>query len=56
MIDVLTKYTWVKPLKDKRCKTVRNGFIKIINESNCKRNKSWVDQGENFKIALCKNG
>ena len=37
-----------KPLKNKKGKTVLNGFIKIVNESNRKPNKSWVDQGREF--------
>ena len=45
VIDVFTKYAWVKPLKDKKCKAVLNTFITIVNESNCKPNKLWVDQG-----------
>ena len=31
--------------KDEKAKTVLNAFIKIVNESNCKRNKLWTDQG-----------
>ena len=45
VIDVFTKYAWVKPLKDKKGKTVVNGFIGILNESNSKPNKLWVDFG-----------
>ena len=45
VIDVFTKYLWIKHLKDKKGKMVLNGFIEIINESNCKPNKLWVDQG-----------
>ena len=45
VIDVFTKYAWVKPLKDKKGKTVLNSFIKIVNESNSKPNKLWIDQG-----------
>ena len=45
VIDVFIKYSWVKPLKDKKCKTVLKAFIKIGNESNRKPNKLWVDQG-----------
>ena len=45
MLDVFTKYAWVKPLKDKKGKIVLNTFIEILNESNQKRNKLWVDQG-----------
>ena len=33
VIDIFTKYAWVKPLKDKKSKTVLNVFIKIVNES-----------------------
>ena len=34
-----------KPLKGKNGKTVLNAFIEIVNESNHKPNKLWVDQG-----------
>ena len=30
-IDVFTKYAWVKPLKDKKDKTILDGFIGIVN-------------------------
>ena len=39
VIDVFTKYAWVKPLKDEKGKTVLNAFIEIVNESNHKPNK-----------------
>ena len=42
VMDVFTKYAWVKPLKGKKGKTVLNAFIKIVNESNGKPNKLWV--------------
>ena len=48
VIDVFTKYKWVKTLKDKTSKTVLIAFIKIINESNRKPNKLWVDQERKF--------
>ena len=48
VIDVFTKYAWVKPLKDKKGKTVLNAFIEIVNESNRKPNKLWIDQGREF--------
>ena len=44
VIDVFTKYAWVKSLKDKNGKTVLNAFIEIVNESNRKPNKLWVYQ------------
>ena len=48
VIDVFTKHAWVKTLKDKKGKTVLNAFIEIVNESNRKPNKLWVDQGREF--------
>ena len=48
VIDVFTKYAWVKPLKDKKVKTVSNAFIKIVSESNRKPNQLLVDQGREF--------
>ena len=39
VIDVFTKYAWVKPLKGKNSKTVLNPFIKIVNKSDRKPNK-----------------
>ena len=48
VIDVFTKYAWVKPLKDKKGETVLNDFIEVINESNRKPNKLWVNQGREF--------
>ena len=44
VIDVFTKYARVTPLKGKEGKTVLNAFIEIVNESNRKPNKFWVDQ------------
>ena len=35
----------VKPLKNKKGKTVVNVFLEIVNESNRKPKKLWVDQG-----------
>ena len=43
-IDVFAKYAWIKSLKDKKGKTVLHTFIEIVNESNRKPNKLWVDQ------------
>ena len=41
----VNKYGWVKPLSDRKGKTVLNAFMEIVNESNRKPNKLWVDQG-----------
>ena len=37
--DVLTKYAWVKTLKNKKSKTVLYRFIKIVNKPKSKPNK-----------------
>ena len=50
-IDVFTKYTWVKPLKDKKDKKVLHAFIEIVNQINYGLIKE-----ENFTINFCKNG
>ena len=54
VIDVFTNYPWVKPLKDKKGKTLFNAFIEIVNESNRKPNKLWVDQRREFYNKLMK--
>ena len=48
VIDFFTKNARIKPLKDKKGKTVINVFIEIVNESNGKPNKLWVDQRKEF--------
>ena len=48
VIDAFTKYLWVKLLKYKKGKTVINAFVEIVNKSNCKPNKLWVNQGGAF--------
>ena len=51
MIDVFTKYAWLKFFKDKKAKTVLLGFVEIVNKSNRKPNKLWVDQEKEFYIS-----
>ena len=53
VIYIFTKFAWVKPLKDKKAKTVLNSFIETLNESNL--NYALIKE-ENFTINLCKNG
>ena len=48
VIDFFTKIAWIKPLKDKKGKTALNTFIEIVDESNRKPNKLWVDQRREF--------
>ena len=48
VIDLLSKYAFVVPLKDKKGTSITNAFNKIIKKSNRKPNKIWVDQGGEF--------
>ena len=45
VIDIFTKYGWVKPLNDRKGKRALNTFIEIENESHRQPKKIWVDQG-----------
>ena len=46
--DIFSKCGWVILLKDKRGITITNAFQKILDESNRKPNKIWVDEGSEF--------
>ena len=48
VIDIYSKYTWVIPLKYKKGITITNAFQKVLNESNRKSNKIWVDKDSEF--------
>ena len=48
VIDIFSKYVWVVPLKDKKVITITNAFQKILDDSNRKPNKIWVDKGSEF--------
>ena len=48
VINIFSKYAWVVSLNDKKCSTVTNAFQKILDESNHKPNKIWVDKGSEF--------
>ena len=52
VIDAFTKYTWVKPLKDKKGKTVLNAFIEIVNESNLNQINYDLIKEENFMYLM----
>ena len=47
VIDLLSKYAWVIPIKDKKRTSIVNAFKKIISGRR-KPNKIWVDQGSEF--------
>ena len=55
VIDIYSKYAWVIPLKDKRGITITNAFQSILDESNRKPNKKWVDKGGEFCNRLMKS-
>ena len=48
VIETYSKYAWVIPLKDKKGITITNAFQKILDESNHKPKKIWVDKGSEF--------
>ena len=48
LIDIFSKYACVVPLKDKKGVSIVNDFQKILDDSNRKPNKIWVDKGSEF--------
>ena len=48
VIDILSKYAWIIPLKDEQGITITNAFEKISKESNHKPSKIWVDKVNEF--------
>ena len=46
-IDLLSKYAWVIPIKNKKGVSIVKAFQKIISKGR-KPNKIWVDQGSKF--------
>ena len=45
VIDVFTKYAWLKTLKDKKAKTVLHVFIEIVNKSGKKFYNRFMQKG-----------
>ena len=48
VIDIFTKYAWVVPLKDKIGLSIFTAFQKILEKSDNKPNKIWLDKGSEF--------
>ena len=48
VIDIFSKFAWVVPLKDKKGVSIVDAFQKILNDSNRKPNKIWVDKVSKF--------
>ena len=47
-IYIYSKYAWIISLKDKKGIKITNAFQKVLDESNHKPNKIWVDKGSEF--------
>ena len=45
VIDIFSKYVWVIPLQDKKGVSIVNAFQKVLDDSDRKPNKVWVDKG-----------
>ena len=48
VIDLFSKYAFVAPVKDKKGVSIVNAFQSILDKSERKTNKIWVDQGSEF--------
>ena len=48
VIDIFSKYASVVPLQDKKGVSIVNAFQKILDKSERKPNKLWVDKGSEF--------
>ena len=48
IINLFSRYAWVIPLKNKKGESIVEGFKRILNDSNRKPNKIWVDHGSEF--------
>ena len=48
VIDLFSRCAWVIPLKNKKGESIVERFKKILDDSNRKPNKRWVDHGREF--------
>ena len=48
VIDVFSKYDWIKPLKDKKTESVSKAFNEIFEKSKRKPQMLWTDKGSEF--------
>ena len=48
VIDVYSRYLWLKPLKDKKCPTVAKAVSELINEDDRYPVYMWTDKGTEF--------
>ena len=47
-VEIISRYAWVIPLKDKKGVSIVDAFQKILDKSACKPNKIWVEKGSKF--------
>ena len=55
VINLFSRYAWVIPLKNKKRDSTVQGFKKILDDSNKKQNKIWVEHGSEFYKKKFKN-
>ena len=55
VIDIFSKYLWVKPLKNKTGVEVTNAFREIVKSFLRKPQKLWTDKGVEYKNRIFKN-
>ena len=48
VIDIFSKYSWVVSLKHKKGVSIKNAFQKVLNKSNGKPSKIYVDKRSEF--------
>ena len=48
VIDLFSRYAWIIPLKNRKTESIVEGFKKILDDSNKKPNKIWVNHGSEF--------
>ena len=48
VIDVFSKYGWIKPLKDKKTESVSTAFDETFKKSKRKPEMLWTDKGSEF--------
>ena len=48
LLIFVVKCAWVVPLKDKKVVCIVDAFQKILDDSNRKANKIWVEKGSEF--------
>ena len=48
VINIFSKYAWVVTLKDEKDVRIVDAFQKILNDSNRKPKKIWIDIGSKF--------